>query len=321
MVNLLVTAPLDFIPELKERASQEVQLTYAYQANENQVRDLLVSNSFNAWITSPCPSYLITGDLIDLCPTLLIVATPSTGSNHIDLTALDKRGIALYRLKDTEIVNQIYASSEFTFNLLISTIRKTPFAFDSVKKGKWREVENQYRGRELDGLTVGIVGYGRIGSNLSRYCQAFRMKVIAYDPHVKIDDPAVIQVDKIDQLLSVCDVVSPCVHLNEDTFGMINKSMFALMKDGVYFINTSRGEVVDEEALLEALYGGKVQAAGLDVIRDEFVGDKNVHPLIEYARCHDNLIITPHIAGLTYDSERKAQTAAYEAVLKHLKSI
>ena len=99
---------------------------------------------------------------------------------------------------------------------------------------------------------------------------------------------------------------------------MINASMFQQMKDGVYFINTSRGDVVNERDLIYYLETGKIQSAGVDVISDEFTGDKNKHPLIQHARKNNNLIITPHIAGLTYDSERKAQTAAYEAIRKIL---
>ena len=86
------------------------------------------------------------------------------------------------------------------------------------------------------------------------------------------------------------------------------------MKDGVYFINTSRGEIVNEMDLITCLKNGKILAAGVDVISNEFTGDKNQNPLIQYAKEHDNLIITPHMAGLTYDSERKAQTATYEAI-------
>jgi len=88
----------------------------------------------------------------------------------------------------------------------------------------------------------------------------------------------------------------------------------------VYFINTSRGDVVNEIDLLDALKSRKILAAGVDVISDEYLGDKQIHPLIAYAREHQNLIITPHIAGLTYDSERKAQTAAYEAICEYLAS-
>jgi len=312
--KILVSAPLDFLPNLKERIFSEHDCIYAYKADKETIAHYLKENTFDAWMCSPCPTYMIDAELMDLCPTLKMIATPSTGVSHLVAPDAEVRNISIYRLKGTTIVDQIYASSEFTFNLLISTIRKTPYAFEAVKDGKWREVEKVYRGRELNGLTVGIIGYGRIGSNLAKYSLAFGMKILAYDPYVKIEHPVVTQVDSLDDLLPVSDVVSPCVHLNDETYHMVNKAMFNKMKDGVYFINTSRGDVVNEIDFLEALKSGKILAAGLDVISDEYLGDKNVHPLIAYARENQNLIITPHIAGLTYDSERKAQTAAYEAI-------
>jgi D-3-phosphoglycerate dehydrogenase / 2-oxoglutarate reductase len=317
--KILVSAPLDFLPDLKERIFSEHDCIYLYKAEKEKIAEYLKENAFDAWMCSPCPTYMINSELIDLCPTLKMIATPSTGVSHLVPSDAEARNIFIYRLKGTAIVDKIYASSEFTFNLLISTIRNTPHAFEAVKKGKWREVEKLYRGRELNGLTLGIIGYGRIGSNLARYSLAFGMKILAYDPYVKIDHPEVTQVSSLDDLLSVSDVVSPCVHLNQETYHMVNKTMFDKMKDGVFFINTSRGDVVKEADLLYALKSGKILAAGVDVISDEYLGDKQTHPLISYAQKNNNLIITPHIAGLTYDSERKAQTAAYEAICEYLK--
>jgi D-3-phosphoglycerate dehydrogenase len=319
--KLLVSAPLDFLPDLKERIFSENDCVYAYNADKKSIVQHLKENVFDAWMCSPIPTYMIDAELMDLCPTLKMIATPSTGASHIVIPDAQVRKVSIYRLKGTTTADQIYASSEFTFNLLISTIRKTPYAFEAAKNGKWREVERLYRGRELNGLTLGIIGYGRIGSNLAKYSLTFGMKILAYDPYVKIEHPEVTQVDSLDDLLPLSDVISPCVHLNEETYHMINKSIFNKMKDGAYFINTSRGDVVNEKDFLDAMKSGKILAAGLDVISDEYLGDKSFHPLIAYARENQNLIITPHIAGLTYDSERKAQTAAYEAICEYFVSL
>ena len=116
-------------------------------------------------------------------------------------------------------------------------------------------------------------------------------------------------------LVGLADILLISVHLDKSTINMVNDYWFDCMKNGVYFINTSRGEVVDEDALLRNLRSGKVAAAGLDVISDEFTSDKNIHPIIEYARSNSNLIVTPHIAGLTYDSERKALDIVLESIL------
>jgi len=312
--SILVTAPLGFLPDLQKRMKTETNLIYAYDATRDEVIELLESNKFVAWMVSPCPTYLIDGSLLDLCPTLEIVATPSTGSNHVSVEYLKKKGIQFYSLKGSEVVNEIVASSEFTFNLMISVIRSTPWAFRAVEGGRWREVESKYRGRELRELSLGIIGYGRIGSNLAKYSNTFGMTIYAYDPYIEINDERVTQVDSLEEMLPQVDVVAVCVHLNDETFHMVDNSLFSMMKKGVYFINTSRGDVVNEDHFLKYLENGKIKAAGIDVISDEFTGDKHEHKLIAYARTHENLLITPHIAGLTYDSERKAQTAAYEAI-------
>jgi D-3-phosphoglycerate dehydrogenase len=316
--QILISAPLDFLPDLKNRIFSENDCIYAYGENKDEIIKYLMNNKFNAWMCSPCPTYIIDAQLMDLCPTLKIIATPSTGVSHIRTADADVRNIYIFRLKGTDVVDKIYASSEFTFNLLISTIRKMPYAFEAVKEGKWREVEKLYRGRELNGMTIGIIGFGRIGRNLAKYTLAFGMRVLAYDPYVKISHPGVVQVDTLEDMLPLSDVVVPCVHLDHETFHMIDESVFNKMKNGSYFINTSRGDVVNEGDLLTALKSGKLIAAGLDVISNEYLEDKCSHSLITYAKENENLIITPHIAGLTYDSERKAQTAAYEAICNHL---
>ena len=317
--KIFVSAPMEFLPMLKEQISKVFEVTFAYGAEKEDVEGLLRSNRFEAWLVSPCPKYVIDVEMLSLCPTLKIIATPSTGSNHIMTAEVKKTlGLKIFTLKGTSVVENIFASSEFTFNLLISVIRKTPYAFESVKKGEWRETEYKFRGRELNGLTLGIIGFGRIGSNLAKYSLAFGMKIVAYDPYVKIKDDKVYQVKKIDDLVSKVDAIAICVHLNEETYKMINNTLFSKMKDGVYFINTSRGDVIDEKALVKNLENGKILAAGLDVISDEFTSLKDEHPLIKYAKKNNNLIITPHIAGLTYDSEEKAQTAAYIAIKNFL---
>ena len=316
----MVSAPVHFLPELKEEMERDFDCTFSYGAGYHETETLLKENEFDAWLISPCPTYFIDPPMLDLCPTLKMVATPSTGSNHLDVDYLKKRRIKFFCLKGSGVLNNIHASSEFTFNLMVFTIRKTPFAFEAVRNGNWRNLESRFRGRELNGLTLGLIGYGRIGSNLSRYSLAFGMNVLAYDPYVTIEEASVNQRDSIDDLLSEADVLAVCVHLDEKTYKMVNAVMFEKMKNGVYFINTSRGDIVDEHALLKYLNNGKIKAAGLDVISNELSGNIRDNPLINYASDNNNLIITPHIAGLTFESEEKAQTSAFNAIRDYLKT-
>tara|TARA_Y100000590_G_scaffold470185_1_gene662609 strand:+ start:2705 stop:3670 length:966 start_codon:yes stop_codon:yes gene_type:complete len=316
--KLLISAPVDFLPDLKKELSNEFNCIFSYGYNQYDTELLLKKNDFVGWLVSPCPEYYVDEKMLKLCNSLRVISSPSTGSNHLDLKAIEKMGIHFYCLKETKIVKEIYASSEFTFNLILSTVRNTPFAFDSVRNGKWRDVESRFRGRELHGMRLGIIGFGRIGKNLFKYASAFGMHINAYDPKIEINNSKVKQHKNIDTLLSKCDIIAVCVHLNSETYQMINDDIFNKMKDGVFFINTSRGDVINEKSLLKYLNNGKIRASGLDVISDELLGDKNDHPLIDYSKNNNNLIITPHMAGLTYDSEYKAQHGAYTAIKDYL---
>ena len=309
--KLLVTAPVHFLPAIKEEIIKESDCIFAYGTTKEEVIELVKNTE--GWMCSPCPTYKIDKDILSFANKLRVIGTPSTGSNHIDGLYCQKREIIVTSLKDTDFVNTIYASSEYTFSLLLAVVRKIPYAFESAKQGCWREVEDQFRGIELNGKVLGIIGYGRIGSNVSRYANAMGMNVAAYDPYKTITDSYVTQ-SNVDDVLGNADIILVCVHLDETTRNMVNNEWFEKMKDGVYFVNTSRGEIIDEGALLHNLQSGKIRAAGLDVISQEFTSDKKSHPIIRYAREHDNLIVTPHIAGSSYESEYKAAKYTFESI-------
>lgn len=314
-LRLLVTAPVDFIPKLKRRMARQTRCTFAYGAG--RAKTLRLVRTAQAWLCSPCPSYIIDERILKDTRDLEVLVTPSTGINHIDLAYCRRRGIKVLSLRDTDEVKDIYASSEFTFALMAAVVRNIPQAANAAMNGLWRTGERSFRGRELRGMVLGIIGYGRIGRNLARYANAFGMKILAYDPNVKVADDYVEQKMRYRDVLRKADIVTVSVDLNRATRGMVDAAWFKMMKKGVYFINTSRGEVIDEKALLKNLVSGKIRACGLDVMSGEFNSSKRDHPAIQYARSHTNLIITPHIAGLTIDSEAKAQNAAYKLILAH----
>lgn len=246
-------------------------------------------------------------DLILSSPRLKAIVTPTTGLDHIDTKVASKQGVAVLSLKaELEFLRNIHATAEHTWALLLALIRNIPAAATSVKKGEWNR--DLFRGNELFGKVLGIVGYGRIGRRIGAYGQAFGMRTIAYDPS-KVDFPP--QVEKcrtLEGLLGVADVVSLHVPLNENTKALISYGEFKIMKKGDLLINTSRGEVVDEDALLKGLETGRLGGAALDVIENElsFSRDKT-HPLVEYAKTHTNLLITPHIGGATFESMEKTE--------------
>lgn len=239
-------------------------------------------------------------EVLERATNLKAVFTPSTGLDHIDLEAARRRGIPVFATKyDRDVLDSITATAEMALALLLGVVRRVPWAHQAAVDGIW--AREAFRGHQLSGKTMGILGYGRLGTMMAEYAAALRMKVIACDIR-EIEDPRVQQVS-FEELLRESDVISIHVHLNESTTGMIDRAAFKKMKDGVVIINTARGAIVDEEALHEALESGKVGGAGLDVINGEWMEDIRQHPLIQYAGTHQNLLISPHVGGTCYEAQ------------------
>lgn len=298
MKRILCTTQLDHLPEVEQFLRANAELIIKVQPTMDELRSLIGSS--HALVTNI--SQKITGPIMDAAQDLQIISTPSTGTDHIDLDAAGQRGIVVQSLKDDyDVLSQIPSTAEHAFLLMLSCMRHLPASFDHVKKGGWDR--DLFRGYQAFDKTVGIVGYGRLGEMFSRLAKGFGMHVVACDPHRKIDDPWVTQLD-FDALLRASDVVTIHVHLTPDTKHMFDADAFSKMKDGVYFINTSRGGLVSESALLNALEMNKVRAAGLDVLENELSGDLSADPLIAYSREHSNLIITPHLGGCNADAQR-----------------
>jgi D-3-phosphoglycerate dehydrogenase / 2-oxoglutarate reductase len=236
---------------------------------------------------------------------LRAVATPSTGTDHIDLEACGDLGISVISLKDeVRFLASVTSTAELAFSLILNAMRRVPFAFQHVLGGGWDA--SMFRGHELQGRIMGIIGFGRLGRMMGEYGLAFRMSVLACDPYRSVDMEGIRQVD-LDELLMSSDIITIHVHLNETTAGMIGRDAFLKMKTGVVLVNTSRGAVIDSMALLKALEEGRVSAAGLDVIENELgAGSVYDSPLVKYARDHDNLIITPHMGGVTIEAQIKS---------------
>ncbi|HPO58472.1 MAG TPA: NAD(P)-dependent oxidoreductase, partial [Anaerolineaceae bacterium] len=168
----------------------------------------------------------------------------------------------------------------------------------SVLRGEWNR--DAFRGHDLCGRSLGILGLGRIGEKVARYGLAFGMRVLAYDPTRDPWMEGVERANTMDELLAASEVLSIHVPLNERTEGLIGRRELALLPPGALLVNTARGAVLQREALLEALESGRLGGAALDVLWDERgAADER---LLEYARTHENLLITPHIGGATVES-------------------
>jgi D-3-phosphoglycerate dehydrogenase len=268
-----------------------------------------------------CIRNVIDREVIERGARLRYIATPTTGTDHIDLDAARERGVKVLSLAgETTFLRDVTATAELTWGLLLALIRKLPLAHQSVVRGEWQR--DQLRGTELRGKTLGVIGYGRLGRMVAEYGRAFRMKVLAFDRNPERDAPHVGFVG-LEELIRGSDVVSLHLPLTPETDGFFGAAKLSQMKPGAVLINTSRGRIVDEGALLQALRDGTIAGAAVDVLAGEtsnradwLAGD----PMRNYASEHSNLIITPHIGGVTTDSVEMTNLFMIEKLARHLNS-
>ena len=235
-------------------------------------------------------------ELIDNANKLKIIFSATTGLDHVDTKYADSKGI--------KILNPAgYATNavaEHMFAMAMGLIRKIPWGFDSVVEGKWDRYK--FLGSELHGKTFGIIGLGKIGKQIAKYASAFDMNVIAYDPYVTKEVAAEngVQLTDLENLISISDFITVNVALTDETKNMINKNIFNRMKRTAVILNTSRGAVINENDLVDALEKKIIAGAALDVFANEPLAADDL--LIEYSKTHDNLLLTPHIGGSTQES-------------------
>lgn len=256
--------------------------------------------------------------IIDKAVNLKVIATASTGTDHIDVVYARKKNIDVIHIaKDLDLLNGFTATAEQAWGLLLSCIRKLPVVFDCAKNGFW--ARQRFLGFQLSGKTLGIIGLGRLGKMMVKIGNGFGMNVIGYDV-LNIDFPGVQKVT-LDELLKLSDVITIHIHLTNENIGFISDELFKKMKKGVVLINTSRGAIIDEDALVQNLQSGHVSAAGLDVIHGEWDTDIYDHPLIKYSRENNNLVITPHIGGATIESIVGARVFVTNKLAEYIKQM
>ena len=256
----------------------------------------------------------ITDDIVRNAPMLRVISCATTGSDHIERPELDRRRIPVHTLReDGELLQSITPAAELSWALILAAARRLAPALSHTSEGLW--VREEFPGLMLNGRQLGLIGCGRIGRWMSRYGIAFGMHVVGHDPYA---DPWPEEIEKlsIEKVIESSDVISVHVHLSDETRGLISADLFQRFKPGAIFINTSRGGVADEAALLKALQSGRIGAAGLDVLD----GEPEIldHPLVAYARENDNLLITPHCGGFSPDAVRRVCRRAAEKILPYL---
>ena len=300
--TILVTEPRGFSQGAAEMLRRLGKVVFAEYDRAALLR--AVAEADVLWVRLAHP---IDAEVMDAAPNLRVIATPTTGLNHIDLEEARRRGIRVLSLKaEKEFLTDIRATAEHAVGLMVSLLRHLAAAVEHVARGGWDR--DRFRGRELYGKTAGIVGYGRLGKIVARYLRAFDVRILAADPN---EDSASVEpgvrLVPLGELLRESDIVTLHVNLSAKTRGLFGREQFAAMKPRAWFINTARGELVDEAALLDALRSGHLAGAALDVLCQESAGGMGNHALVAYAREHDNLLITPHLGGCTEESMEKTE--------------
>lgn len=300
--RIFVAESLGFPPRAAAALSEVGELVLG-----NVDRKGLLSCVRNADVLWARVRHQIDSEVISAAQRLKVIATPTTGLNHIDVEAAARLDIQVLSLMgEKEFLQDVRATAEHTVGLMLALLRHIPASLCHVRGGGWNR--DLFKGRELYGKTIGVVGYGRLGRIVARYLRVFDTNILVTDPAVDVNsvEPGVTLLP-LTQLLHEADLVTLHVNLCDETCGLFGQEQFEAMQKGAWFVNTSRGELVDESALLDALRSERLSGAAVDVLCNEhFDGMKN-HPLVVYAREHNNLIITPHIGGCTAESMEKTE--------------
>ncbi len=271
---------------------------------------LQIIGEYDAVITRSGTS--LTAAVFEAGRRLKVAGRAGVGIDNIDVDAATLRGVLVMNTPEANTL----AATELTTALLLALCRNLPRANASVKRGEW--TRSKFIGVQLSDKTLGVIGLGRIGSRVAVRCQAFGMKVVAYDPYIAeevADRIHVRLVSNLEELLRTAEFITVHTPLTEETRGMIGAKEITMMKDGVRLINCARGGIFDEKALLEGLVSGKIAGVGLDVYSTE--PPKN--ELLQQLLARDEVVATPHIGANTQEAQRDVAVQVVEQVIEALR--
>jgi D-3-phosphoglycerate dehydrogenase len=245
----------------------------------------------------------LTGDLIEKGTRLRVIGRAGVGVDNVDVEAATRRGIIVANAPESNTIS----TAEHAFGLLLALARNIPQSHAALKQGRWER--SKWKGIELNGKTLGVLGFGKIGQQISRMALGLGMRVLAYDPFVGRDrfrDLGVERAETLDELYAQSEFLTLHVPANAETRGMLNRDAFAKMRDGVRIVNAARGALIVDGDLIEAIESGKVAGAALDVYAQEPYSG----PLLEL----DEIVVTPHLAASTGEAQDRAGVVVAEQV-------
>ena len=301
MYNIICTTPIMHLPGIFDELQKYGKVNYFPSINKKKLISKLSKNSFDVLFVNPNKQgYILDKDILKNS-NIKIINTCSTGTNHIDLKYCKQKGIKVYTLADNKsFIKDLPSTSELAFGLMISLLRKITQSNESVKKNNWDYLP--FVGRQIKGLNICVVGYGRLGKIFCKQLSGFGVKTYVVDPHVKKCKFKRISLNKA---ISISDVLVIHVHLNDVTKNLINRKNISLFKKDAIIINTSRGEIVDEAAVIRSIRKNFLGGYGTDVLSNELTNiDKNI--VIKALREGFPVVVTPHIGGMTIEGQSKA---------------
>ncbi|MGA1874827.1 MAG: phosphoglycerate dehydrogenase [bacterium] len=252
----------------------------------------------------------VTSQILDAAKNLKVIGRAGSGVDNIDVSAASKKGIIVMNTPGGNTVT----TAEHTISLLLSLVRNIPQGTASMKKGAWEK--KKFMGTEILNKTLGIIGMGKIGTEVAKRAKGLFMNVIAYDPYISEEAARKLQVElgSLEDVFKKSDFITLHVPKNTETANIINKESINKMKNGVRLINCARGGLVDEQTLAEALKSGKVAGAALDVFDTEPPSPQN--PLLELP----NVICTPHLGASTEEAQENVALAIAEQIIDYLRN-
>ena len=316
--SILIITPIKHIRYLYSKFKDFDKIKILENPSYSEV--LSIIKDYSVIFTNPnMSSVLIDKKLIDKGKKLKCVTTASTGTVHIDKSYLKRKKIKLISLtKEYSTIKKISSTAEHALALTLSKIRNVVSSWQSVKDGEWNYTK--FIGRQFTELKVGVIGYGRLGKKYSKYLLALGSKVFVYDPFKKIKNKKIIKCKNLEKIFRNCDIVSLHVHVNKNTINMINKKILSYAKKNLLLINTSRGELINENDLINFLNKNQYFSYATDVLVDEINNKKN-NRLLKLFKNNNQLLITPHIGGMTTEAQEIAYGRVMDLTNKYLQKL
>ena len=317
-MKIAVITPIQHIENLVDELSKCGDVTFMQIVDKRHVHHELVTEKFDVIFTNPNEQrFMIDADLLH-GTNVSIIVTASTGTNHIDVSFCRRNHIKIIALThELSVLEEITATAEHAFCLMLCALRHVIPANSSVKTSRqwtWQP----FLGRQVRDLTVGVVGCGRLGKMMCKYCVSFGASVIVYDPHVDVASLGINarHASSLEELMRECDVVSLHVHVTPQTVSMINADILECARNDAVIVNTSRSAIVDEDAIVDALRSHKLGHYAADVIDSEFTGVLARSKLL--CLSDDLVTLTPHIGGATVGSQHTAYHHVVKMLQQHL---